>query len=166
MRVQCFMRTLLAAMTFGAGGSIAAAADETVAPDLGWLRGCWVHENGRTEEHWIDAGHGLFFGHSVTIRDGRLAAFEDLRIEPRAHGPVYTASPGGRTPVSFQYADSGDTSVEFDNADHDFPQRIAYVREGDRLTASISTLDGEERIDFLMTPCEASRTEQVEDGER
>ena len=34
------------------------------------------------------------------------------------------------------------TSATFENAAHDYPQRIAYARDGDTLTATISAIDG------------------------
>ena len=33
-------------------------------------------------------------------------------------------------------------SATFENAAHDYPQRITYARDGDTLTATISLLDG------------------------
>ncbi len=42
----------------------------------------------------------------------------------------------------FRLVESGAGRAAFENADHDYPQRIAYVRDGDTLTATISLVDG------------------------
>lgn len=137
---------------FMAGTPVLASPD-TPDVDLSWLAGCWAHDDGGTEEHWIDTGHGLLFGYALTVRDGVLRSFEDLRIEPGPEGHVYVASPGGRAPVSFHYAGGGQTRAVFENAAHDFPQRIIYERSDDRLVATIATLDDGQRIEFAMTSC-------------
>ena len=38
--------------------------------------------------------------------------------------------------------------VRFENPEHDFPQVIAYQREGETLTATISDLTGEQAMSF------------------
>ena len=50
--------------------------------------------------------------------------------------------PQGGAPVAFALAQRDKTSATFENAAHDYPQRIAYVRSGDTLTATISAIDG------------------------
>ncbi len=143
---------LLAGAMISAGTAVLASTDPK-SVDLSWLGGCWAHDKGGTEEYWIDTGHGLLFGHALTVRDGALRSFEDLRIEPGPEGPVYVASPGGRAPVAFHYAGGGQTLAVFENAAHDFPQRIIYDRSGDRLVATITTLDEGQRMEFAMTTC-------------
>jgi hypothetical protein len=153
MCIPPFIRPALICTAAAAAACTSVAANEPFDNDLGWLEGCWALGDAETEEHWIDAGHGLLFGHSVTIRDGSLVTFEDLRIEPGATGPVYVAAPGGRSPVQFQYVESGASAIVFENPDHDFPQRIAYRRSGDLLTATISTLDRSRQIAIPMLAC-------------
>jgi hypothetical protein len=55
--------------------------------------------------------------------------------------------PGGAAPVEFrmveQIALDDPTQIAvFENSSHDYPQRILYRREGNRLTATISYIDG------------------------
>ena len=45
-------------------------------------------------------------------------------------------------PVGFRLVASDGTSATFENPAHDFPQRIQYRRDGDRLVATISARDG------------------------
>jgi hypothetical protein len=48
--------------------------------------------------------------------------------------------------VEFKLKESGDQRIVFENAAHDFPQRILYWRDGDELMARIEgTVKGKER---------------------
>ena len=125
------------------------------APSLDWLEGCWQHTDGPTREIWDRGFDELFFGRSITVVDGELKFFEDIRIERRDGTLTYTVSPQGSEPVSFAAAKQSASSVTFENANHDFPQRIRYSRAGVALTAVISTLEGGNSISFDMVSCPA-----------
>ena len=81
-------------------------------------------------------------GVSRTVRGARTVAFEFFRITYDAAGAVYHASPEGRPAVRFQRVEGGPGWIAFANPAHDYPQRIAYRRSGDTLTATISMADG------------------------
>lgn len=78
-----------------------------------------------------------------TFANGRKT-FEFLRIAQTAEGVSYFASPGGRAPVEFKLKESSAGRVVFENAAHDFPQRILYWREGEALMARIEGTVGRE----------------------
>lgn len=121
-----------------------------------WLVGCWQHVDGDTQESWVAGFDDLFFGHAVTVTDGQLRAFEDLRIQPSPQGGiVYVASPNGSPPVAFQGVENSETMLAFEKADHDYPQRIQYERPPAGLTATISLIDGSNAMSFDMTRCAA-----------
>lgn len=113
--------------------------------DLGWLAGDWVREDdGRwTEESWTPPRGGVMLGISRSGRGEILREFEFLRLQAGADGvPAYVAQPQGGAPVAFPLVRHDATSARFENAAHDYPQRIDYVRAGDTLTATISVIDG------------------------
>jgi hypothetical protein len=116
------------------------------------MSGHWTADNGGrwTEEHWTAPRGGAMFGLSRTGREDVLREYEFLRIQAGADGvPVYLAQPGGRTPaVPFRLAVRDGTSVTFENAAHDFPQRIRYVRTGDVMIATISAIDGSNPMEW------------------
>lgn len=60
----------------------------------------------------------------------------------------YIAQPGGKPPTAFKRTAGGETWARFENPDHDFPQRIEYRREGDRLHAEVAGRgkNGEEAV--------------------
>lgn len=123
---------------------LAAASPATVG-DLAWLAGDWVREDeGRwTEESWMPPRGGVMLGMSRSGRGDLLREFEFLRLQAGADGvPDYVAQPQGGAPVAFRLVRHDATSARFENAAHDYPQRIDYVRAGDTLTATISAIDG------------------------
>lgn len=136
--------TLLAAVLL-----IAATPAPTV-DDLAWMAGSWVEEGGAgaaggrwTEEYWTIPRGGVMLGASRSGRGAALGEFEFLRLRTGEDGVVaYVAQHGGGTPVAFPLADHDAMSATFENAAHDYPQRIRYRRDGDVMTATISAIDG------------------------
>jgi hypothetical protein len=126
-----------------------AFADE---PDLTWLSGHWRSEaEGRiSEEIWTTSEGGIMLGMGRSLRDGEARSFEFLMIH-FGEETVYHAQPGGRPPVSFTLVEASDSHAVFENAGHDFPQRITYRREGGELHAEISDLAGERSFSWSWT---------------
>jgi hypothetical protein len=63
-----------------------------------------------------------------------------MRIEERADGAYFVASPGGGPSTDFKLAVMGESTVTFTNAAHDFPNKISYARRGNELSATIEGL--------------------------
>lgn len=124
--------------------------------ELGWLAGCWQHVQGSTQEVWTIGRGGMLFGHATTLRDGKLSAFEALRIQGEGDRYVYHASPGGSPWVSFTEVARGDRKIVFANPAHDFPQVIAYELSQESLSATISLENGANAIELRMTRCEVT----------
>ena len=106
----------------------AGADDGADLDSLAWLSGCWVGEQGGvvTEECWSVPRGGLMLGWNRSGGDGTRVGFEFLRIQDAGQGLAYLASPGGRPPTPFPVASIEERQVIFENAEHDFPQRIRY----------------------------------------
>jgi Domain of unknown function (DUF6265) len=120
----------------------AAPAPTTSVDDLAWMAGGWrVEDKGEiTEEHWTAPGGASMIGLSRTVAGRKTTEFEFLRIETRADGLYYMASPGGARPTPFKLIESARARAVFENKEHDFPQRILYWRDGERLCARIEGL--------------------------
>lgn len=126
--------------------SAAAASAPAGLEQLAFLEGCWQSErDGRfSEECWTAPRGPLLLGSNRSVR-GERASFEFLRIQREDDGRiVYWASPGGKTPVPFALREVAGHRIVFENAGHDYPQRIVYQRQGDTLSAETSLLDGSE----------------------
>ena len=112
------------------------------AYQLSWISGYWLScEDGReVSETWSDPRGGLMLGAALTVERGKLTTFESSRIAPAspAGGNVaYFAGVNGALPVAFAAMEASGTRVVFENAGHDFPQRVIYERNGDVLNARI-----------------------------
>ena len=116
---------------------------------LAWMTGGWVEDSprGKVAETWLGPGNGLMVAVNLTTRPNGRKSFEFLRIAETPEGFSYFASPDGRHPATeFKLKEQGDKRVVFENAAHDFPQRIHYWREGDTLAARIEgTIKGQAR---------------------
>lgn len=136
-----------------------------------WIAGCWSGARGaeRFTERWTAADGATLIGVAHTVKDGRLSAFEFLRIVVRGDRLVYIAQPNGAPPTEFAAAPADQTpaAITFANPQHDFPKRVGYQRVGPKgLTAWIdggpstspaTGAGGGSRIEYAMTrtPCES-----------
>lgn len=124
--------------------------------DLRWLSGCWRTEAPREAETgaiytevWIAPPAPILVGYAYTLGEGEVQGWEQTRIE--SNGRLeFVAMPLGGFPVRFPIVEAAarpenarhtEDYVVFENPAHDFPQRITYMRDGNRLTAEISNID-------------------------
>jgi uncharacterized protein DUF6265 len=133
-------------------------ADEAGSDDFAWISGHWCAASGRQriEEYWTARQGGMLMGLSVTIQDDRAIEFEFLRIVTRDRVPVYVAQPNGDPPVAFKWTAGGSGWARFENPAHDFPKRVEYRRDGEKLRAQIAGpgADGKEQtISFDYSRC-------------
>lgn len=114
--------------------------------NLDWLQGRWCQTTGNalTEEVWMSGSKGSSVGMARTLVDGNMTSFEYLRIVHKDGQTDYIAQPNGKSPTVFAATEIGPQSATFENPDHDFPQRISYVRAGDALLAEIAGPSGGE----------------------
>ncbi len=123
-------------------------------PGLAFMSGCWQGKtaSGSTiEEHYTTPSSNLILGTTRYLRDGATRNFEFTMINADSSGSRVTPHPGGRASVSFRESGRTQTSVVWDNASHDFPQRIRYERVGqDSLVATISLIDGSRATGYRM----------------
>jgi len=107
-------------------------------PDLDWLAGYWLScEDGReVAETWSDRRGAVMLGTYITV--GRGAGWEQMRIEEVGGGLSFFAQPrGAAQATAFRLVRSGPREAVFENPAHDFPQRVIYRREGERLIGRI-----------------------------
>jgi hypothetical protein len=118
------------------------------AADLpSWMAGRWTGtESGvKMEEHWTNGDGGLMLGMHRDVAANGKTAFEFLRIEKRGDSLVYLAMPGGKPATAFPLKSMTSDKIIFENKQHDFPQRIAYWRDGAKLCARVEgTIGGKE----------------------
>lgn len=148
------MRTLRTfawlAVLLACGFSTPLHAEEAVPVQLesvAWLLGHWnrtgLPEGQTGYEHWQADGAG-YVGVGGKLRNGQIVFEEKLRIELEGGVMFYIADVAeNAAPVRFRRVEQSDSSVAFENPQHDFPKRIAYTRHGDQLEA-VTSGDGRE----------------------
>lgn len=134
----------------------AAHAEQTLA-DITWLKGCWRTEAPREAESgsqitevWLAPPMPAMIGYSYTFGENEVQGWEAMRIE--VNGRLeFVASPDGAWPTRFQLVEQDDPNrLIFENAEHDFPKRVEYRREGrNRLIATISGDTEGDAISFI-----------------
>jgi hypothetical protein len=106
---------------------------------LEWMAGCWAFSSGGREVHeqWMTPAGGVMLGMSRALRAGKAQSLEFVVLRAGDQGIAYEAHPLGQAPATFQLVELGERGAIFENPAHDYPQRIIYRREGDRLLARI-----------------------------
>ena len=154
MRLTSFRPAAIAFLGATALASCGSGPDPETLGRLGFMVGCWRSADGVNQEVWSAPMGNVMFGYATTMQGGALAFFEQSRIDLRAARAAYTASPDGQRPVVFTEAPAGVAgSVTFENAEHDFPQRITYRTTKTGLGATISKLDGSRATQYAWTKC-------------
>jgi len=127
--------TAMASLLLAASAS---AAEPDIA-QLSWLAGCWKNDQAEpgSEERWMPPAGGTMLGVSRTIRQGRTVEFEFMEIRYLPDGKLaYIAHPSGQNTATFTAKQMGASEVIFENLQHDFPQRVAYAKEGETKLAA------------------------------
>jgi hypothetical protein len=142
MRFHLFAVALVVTtLTVATGRAQGPPAAVATISDVSWLAGRWVQDSTAmsVEESWSAPAGGVMLAFSRTLRGGRMAAFEFLRIVEKNNGLVYVAQPGGQLPTEFVLTRLESRSATFENPQHDFPKVIRYaVRADGRLEARVS----------------------------
>ncbi len=140
------MKKQFAILLCAIGFSSAAPAQEI--DKLAWMTGTWTQtKDGEVvQESWLGPRGKMMVAVNLTSSPKRNS-FEYLRIVDKDGTLSYLASPGGRAPTEFKLKEMGEKKVVFENATHDFPQRIIYAIEADgTMKARIEgTIQGKER---------------------
>ena len=132
------MRAGMFAIAFLASTCVASAQTPDLAPQgmPDWMSGYWLscEEGEQIAENWFGAGTGTLVG--ASLNSGEHQRFEFLRVAANGRGGVsYYAMPGGNPATAFAMITHENHRAVFENLEHDFPQRLIYTRDGDRLHA-------------------------------
>lgn len=125
---------------------------------VAWMAGAWTGTLGKAsiEERWSPPAGGTLLATARTVADGRMVAFEYLRVVERDGGLVYVAQPQGGAATDFFLTTVSDGKAVFENPVHDFPQRITYtLGTGGALTAEIADLSGKRSQRFVFRKTDA-----------
>ncbi len=108
-----------------------------------WLEGEWIkEEEGESAiEIWKFDSPSKLQGDGSILLNGDTVFSERMYIETLNSEIVYTAIPSGKKATEFKLVLQEDKRLEFENLEHDFPQRIIYWQENENtLNARITGL--------------------------
>ena len=152
MRSSLPATTILTVLIAGTVGAAESEIDK-----VAWLAGCWVSDGAEpgSEERWTPLAGGTMLGVGRTIREGKTVAFEFMEIRHLPDGTLaFVGHPSGQDTAVFTALRVSDSEVVFENPQHDFPQRVAYAKDGEsKLRARIEGTEGGALrvIEFPMT---------------
>lgn len=148
--MKCIALALLGA------ACIAAPASAADLSGMAWLEGCWSYVGGEkgSGEQWMGPAGGAMMGMARTIRNGKVAQYEFMRIAAGKNGKLaFIAQPSGQPETAFELVRQDAATLVFEAQHHDFPQRVIYRKgENGRLDARIEgKMNGKDAgIDFPM----------------
>src|SRR5206468_11915915 len=97
-----------------------------------------LEANGRVvEEQWMAPRGGVMLSMGRTVRDGKLIEYESIVLREKGNGLAYEAHPSGQPSAVFISTTVTASTVVFENLAHDFPQRVGYQADGEKLLAWI-----------------------------
>lgn len=104
---------------------------------INWVLGYWemVSPEGKVTESWVRTNDSVYSGiGKYTDTAGQTLTTEEISIVLRNGELLYIPEVSGQNnglPVIFKEASFSDTMIVFENKNHDFPQRIVYVKQGE-----------------------------------
>jgi hypothetical protein len=101
--------------------------------DLDWVLGKWQVNDSNNYEEWVKVNDGLLQGKGYKIRDNRTIVNETIEISLSGNEVFYiptVMNQNAGVPVEFKLVSKSATEIVFENKEHDFPQRIIYVKNG------------------------------------
>ena len=133
-------------------GSISLAAQPNLKK-LEWIIGNWQRTNakpGRSGvEIWKKISGTEFSGRGISLKGTDTAFVEKLKIIVKESDVFYVADvPENKGLVYFQLTASTAITLTFENTSHDFPKKIFYKVNGNKLKAIVSG-DGKS-IEYLF----------------
>ena len=110
---------------------------------LNWLEGTWHRTDTQSgisgNEHWEHTSDAEWNGWGVSMRGTDTVFVEKLKLVIRNGGIYYVADvPENKEPVYFKFTQLTNDGFICENPQHDFPKKITYQRDGNKMTATIS----------------------------
>lgn len=124
---------------------------------LAWLAGTWTRLHMKADrtahERWEKTGENTLAGWGVTLKEKDTLFVEKLQLVVKDNSIWYVADVSeNKGPVWFRLTNITPDGFTCENPAHDFPQKITYQREGDKLLATISGNGRAMAFNFVRQP--------------
>jgi len=108
-----------------------------------WLIGTWSRTNAAPGqsgvEIWSKVSDTEMAGLGINLKGTDTSFVEKMKIIVKDNVIYFVADvPENNTEVFFKLTSQYDTSMTFENPEHDFPKKISYAMAGEKLKATIS----------------------------
>lgn len=124
--------------------------------NLDWLTGNWKRVNEEagkeTFENWEKISPGRYSGIGFTMQNGDTISQEKMDIiETKGRWTLFVKMPNEKEPTTFQMTELKSNKFVCVNDSIDFPKRIQYWIEGNKMKANISNDEMEIPFEFEKT---------------
>ncbi|WP_424962026.1 DUF6265 family protein [Ekhidna sp.] len=120
--------------------------------DFKWLEGKWERQNvnpGTSAFEVWKKTKGGYEGMGVSMKGADTTFVEKLKIVQKDGSMHYVAYVSANAePTYFKITSVSESGFVSENPEHDFPKKIEYMLEGNRMTAVISA--GEKKMGFVF----------------
>lgn len=148
----------LSGLLIACGSNNAASTQQYSLTDAKWLIGAWQNSSpdGVLTENWKQLNDSLFAGESFFVVANDTLFSETIQLVQQGKELFYVPTvenQNGGLPIKFKLTSANGNQLVFENAAHDFPQKITYTLVNkDSLIAEISGLSkGEQKAErFAM----------------
>lgn len=141
MKHQTGLFLIILSFTSSAWSQSPVALDFT---KLSWLEGTWTRTNGTkpgrsAHERWEKSSEQELRGYGVTLQGQDTIFLEKITVLVKDNAIYYVADvPQNQQPVYFKFTEITESGFVCENPEHDFPKKISYQLESDKLKAQIS----------------------------
>ena len=110
---------------------------------LDWMAGTWKRTNTKEGESgyekWVKLSDSTWQGLGITLNGKDTSAIEKLTITIKKKGIYYIADVSGNPePVWYLFSELTDNGFICENTEYDFPKKIQYRKQGNKIKATIS----------------------------
>lgn len=149
---QFFSVLFIIAILSSCGKNNKTEKDQNSDINADWLTGSWTRTNdaegSQTYEVWKKVSDGVYEGKGWTMQNSDTVFQEDLRIAKT--DSIWNLEVRGvnEKPTYFQITTSSEESFTAENEQNEFPKKIEYSIEDNKLKAVIS--DDENEVEFIF----------------
>ena len=148
-------KVLLLFAVLSVSGLVTTLLSQDVSEDfkkLDWLEGTWTRTNTKPDrsahEKWQKISSSEWVGLGVNMKGSDTAFVEKLKLLIKEGNIYYVADiVENKEPVYFKFTSITKEGFVCENPQHDFPKKITYKKDGEKIKATISG-DGKS-IDYL-----------------
>jgi len=129
------------------------SVEEVSSGDLDWVLGNWKRLNDEegqiTFENWDRLSNGNYVGLGFTMQNGDTVKQENMQIVKKGIEWELIVIVPGDDPVMFEMTHWDEGEFICENHEIDFPNKIRYWKEGEKINATVANAEMEIPFEFV-----------------